>query len=201
MEQACCVSPSGLDIASFNLNCQLHQHGWRFWLIYLSLCLSTSITALDIVSSNFCDWSLFIRIRPRLALVFSLQLFSLYSHPCMYSLRVSPSELLSFRTNSEHIGFRFHSSTSPMWFFRRSKPCRNRSKASSRQAFADSMHLLWKILLVLCAIGLISVGFQRDIDLHTKTDIRWDMVDEKKTNVWTGSSDETTEEKEHVANV
>ncbi|KAF9461629.1 MFS general substrate transporter [Collybia nuda] len=49
-----------------------------------------------------------------------------------------------------------------------------------RQAFADSMHLLWKILLVLCAVGLLSVGLQRNIDLHSKTDSRWGMADKKE---------------------
>ncbi|KAF9027545.1 MFS general substrate transporter [Hymenopellis radicata] len=72
------------------------------------------------------------------------------------------------------------------------------SHIQCREAFSDSLHLLWKILLIFCALGLISVGFQRGIDLHAKTDSRWGMADtkDKPPTDGPGTSDEQAEKKE-----
>lgn len=62
------------------------------------------------------------------------------------------------------------------------------------------MRLLWKILLVLCALGLLSVGFQRDINLHTKMDSRWGMADKKgNPDLPTQEDVEKIETKEEVS--
>ncbi|KAH7925397.1 iron permease [Leucogyrophana mollusca] len=45
----------------------------------------------------------------------------------------------------------------------------------ARAAFADSLIVLWKVALVVCAVGLLSVFAQKDIPLHQKMDDRWGM--------------------------
>ncbi|KAF9461647.1 hypothetical protein BDZ94DRAFT_1167409, partial [Collybia nuda] len=62
-------------------------------------------------------------------------------------------------------------------------------QSQCRQVFSNSLHLLWKILLVLCAVGLLSVSLQRDIDFHTKTDSRWGMADKKEQPVLPSQKD------------
>ncbi|KAJ7235108.1 iron permease [Mycena haematopus] len=46
-----------------------------------------------------------------------------------------------------------------------------------RVAFANSLRLLWKVMLVLCGAGLLTVFTQREIPLHRKTDPKWGMKD------------------------
>ena len=52
-------------------------------------------------------------------------------------------------------------------------------RAQVRAAFADSIRLIWHVLLAFCGAGLLSVGVQRHVALHAKMDERWGL--EKKT--------------------
>lgn len=51
--------------------------------------------------------------------------------------------------------------------------------------------MLWRVLLAICAVGLLSVAAQKEIPLHRKTDERWGMKEEPKT------TPETTTDIEH----
>ncbi|KAJ7483257.1 MFS general substrate transporter [Mycena latifolia] len=46
-----------------------------------------------------------------------------------------------------------------------------------RTAFANSLRVLWKVMLVLCGAGLLTVFAQREIMLHRNTDPKWGMKD------------------------
>ncbi|KAI0739191.1 Mfs1.1 [Daedaleopsis nitida] len=48
-----------------------------------------------------------------------------------------------------------------------------------RAAFADSIRLIWYVLLGFCGLGLLSVVFQKHIVLHAKMDNRWGMEERK----------------------
>ncbi|KAI0716366.1 iron permease [Earliella scabrosa] len=52
-------------------------------------------------------------------------------------------------------------------------------RAQVRAAFADSIRLIWHVLLAFCGAGLLSVGVQRHVALHAKMDERWGL--EKKS--------------------
>ncbi|KAH7908664.1 iron permease [Hygrophoropsis aurantiaca] len=45
----------------------------------------------------------------------------------------------------------------------------------ARTAFADSLIVLWKVAIVVCAVGLLSVFAQKSMPLHQKMDGRWGM--------------------------
>ncbi|KAI0720826.1 major facilitator superfamily domain-containing protein [Cerioporus squamosus] len=49
-----------------------------------------------------------------------------------------------------------------------------------RAAFADSIRLIWHVLIAFAGAGLLSVLFQRDVALHSKMDKRWGMKEAKK---------------------
>ncbi|KAJ7016171.1 MFS general substrate transporter [Mycena alexandri] len=46
-----------------------------------------------------------------------------------------------------------------------------------RIAFANSLRLMWKVLLGLCGAGLLTVFLQREIPLHRNTNPRWGIKD------------------------
>ena len=48
-----------------------------------------------------------------------------------------------------------------------------------RAAFADSLRLVWRVLLAFAGAGLLSVLLQRDVALHAKMDRRWGMKEGK----------------------
>ena len=48
-------------------------------------------------------------------------------------------------------------------------------RAEVRAAFADALRLVWWVLLGVCALGLVSVGMQRQVALHAKMDERFGM--------------------------
>ena len=48
-----------------------------------------------------------------------------------------------------------------------------------RAAFADSLRLVWRVLLAFAGAGLLSVLLQRDVALHGKMDRRWGMKEGK----------------------
>jgi hypothetical protein len=50
-----------------------------------------------------------------------------------------------------------------------------------RDAFARSIDTFWQVLLVFCAVGLLSVFFQKDIPLHEEMDAQWQLDDGLKT--------------------
>ena len=52
-------------------------------------------------------------------------------------------------------------------------------QAAVRAAFADSMRLVWRVLLAFAGAGLLSVLLQRDVALHGKMDRRWGMKEGK----------------------
>ncbi|RPD53173.1 Mfs1.1 [Lentinus tigrinus ALCF2SS1-6] len=49
-----------------------------------------------------------------------------------------------------------------------------------RAAFADSIRLIWHVLIAFAGAGLLSVLLQKDIALHAKMDKRWGMEEGKK---------------------
>ncbi|TFK91205.1 iron permease [Polyporus arcularius HHB13444] len=53
-------------------------------------------------------------------------------------------------------------------------------QAEVRAAFADSIRLIWHVLLAFAAAGLLSVLLQKDVALHSKMDRRWGMKEHKK---------------------
>ena len=52
-------------------------------------------------------------------------------------------------------------------------------RTAVRAAFADSLRLVWRVLLAFAGAGLLSVLLQRDVALHGKMDRRWGMKEGK----------------------
>ncbi|KAJ7704931.1 iron permease [Mycena rosella] len=46
-----------------------------------------------------------------------------------------------------------------------------------RVTFSNSLRVLWKVMLVLCGAGLLTVFAQQEITLHRNTDPKWGMKD------------------------
>ncbi|EJU06531.1 iron permease [Dacryopinax primogenitus] len=68
-----------------------------------------------------------------------------------------------------------------------------------QDAFADSLSILWKVMLAFCFLGLLTSLMMREIELHEETDENWDLSAseteiEMKPHVRTPSSEavETT---------
>ncbi|KAI0764529.1 iron permease [Trametes elegans] len=55
-------------------------------------------------------------------------------------------------------------------------------KHEVRAAFSQSFRLVWQVLLGFCAAGILSVGAQKHIALHSKMDDRWGMEKKKKSD-------------------
>ena len=81
-----------------------------------------------------------------------------------------------------------------------------------RQAFQKSMHLVWIVMEVACAIGLLSFFAMRDLPLQNTTDKNWGIKDKAKegalenghttelANISTTSNDNDEKDGEAVVN-
>ena len=48
-------------------------------------------------------------------------------------------------------------------------------RSEVRQAFAESLRVVWQVLIGIAGIGLLSSLFMRGLPLHTEMDRRWAM--------------------------
>lgn len=48
-----------------------------------------------------------------------------------------------------------------------------------REVFAHGIDIFWRILLAFCAVGLLSVFFQKEIPLHMQMDRKWALEGEQ----------------------
>ncbi|EJU06529.1 iron permease [Dacryopinax primogenitus] len=44
-----------------------------------------------------------------------------------------------------------------------------------QQAFAESLSIVWKVLLTFCVVGLLTALLMKEIELHEETDENWDL--------------------------
>ncbi|KAJ8454776.1 hypothetical protein ONZ51_g12836 [Trametes cubensis] len=58
-----------------------------------------------------------------------------------------------------------------------------------RDAFAASFRLVWRVMLGLCGVGLLSVALQDHVPLHTKMDERWGLEEETHAEVGAARSE------------
>ncbi|KAI0684558.1 MFS general substrate transporter [Cytidiella melzeri] len=53
-------------------------------------------------------------------------------------------------------------------------------RAETQQAFADSLHLVWVVMLALCGAGMASVGLMKAFPLRKTTDKQWGLKEKDK---------------------
>ncbi|PSR79405.1 hypothetical protein PHLCEN_2v7050 [Hermanssonia centrifuga] len=58
----------------------------------------------------------------------------------------------------------------------------------TQKAFAESLHVVWVVMVALCGAGLLSVAFIKEFTLRKTTDKKWGLKEENKTNA--GGKDE-----------
>ncbi|KAL4257764.1 MFS transporter superfamily protein [Pleurotus pulmonarius] len=61
-------------------------------------------------------------------------------------------------------------------------------KSEVRGAFAESLRVLWQVLIGVCGMGLVASLFMRHLPLHTSVDREWGMEERGKDRVQADSS-------------
>ncbi|KAI0083047.1 hypothetical protein BDY19DRAFT_900943, partial [Irpex rosettiformis] len=52
-----------------------------------------------------------------------------------------------------------------------------------RQAFADSIDVIWQVFIGIAGIGLLSSFFMKALPLHTQVDDRWGITEGKDSEM------------------
>ncbi|KAI0338621.1 MFS general substrate transporter [Trametopsis cervina] len=55
-------------------------------------------------------------------------------------------------------------------------------REQTQRAFADSLHLVWTVMLALCGAGMVSVALIEDFTLRKTTDKKWGLQEKEKEN-------------------
>lgn len=53
-------------------------------------------------------------------------------------------------------------------------------RAQTQKAFADSLHLVWVIMLALCGAGMLSVALLKEFPLRKTTDKQWGLKEKSE---------------------
>jgi hypothetical protein len=53
-------------------------------------------------------------------------------------------------------------------------------RTETQAAFADSLHLVWVVMLALCGAGMASVGLMKHFSLRKTTDKQWGLKEKEK---------------------
>ena len=53
------------------------------------------------------------------------------------------------------------------------------ARTQVREAFADSMVVMWQVMTGIAAVGLLSSVFMKGLPLHTEVDARWGIEESK----------------------
>lgn len=53
-------------------------------------------------------------------------------------------------------------------------------RAQTQKAFADSLHLVWVIMLALCGAGMLSVALIKEFPLRKTTDKQWGLKEKSE---------------------
>ena len=53
------------------------------------------------------------------------------------------------------------------------------ARTQVREAFADSMVVMWQVMTGIAAVGLLSSVFMKALPLHTEVDARWGIEESK----------------------
>lgn len=56
-------------------------------------------------------------------------------------------------------------------------------KSEIRGAFADSLIVLWQVMIAIAGLGLLSSLFMEGLPLHTQMDENWGITDNDQTDV------------------
>ncbi|KAF8502520.1 iron permease [Gautieria morchelliformis] len=64
-----------------------------------------------------------------------------------------------------------------------------------QKAFADSLRILWFVLLGISVVGLLSSLLMKEVEMQTVTDERWGLTDEGRSQANTNAEAATPEEK------
>ena len=53
-------------------------------------------------------------------------------------------------------------------------------REQTQQAFAESLHLVWVVMVALCGAGMLSVALIKDFSLRKTTDKQWGLKEKEK---------------------
>ena len=72
-------------------------------------------------------------------------------------------------------------------------------RLATQKAFADSLHVVWVVMLCLCGAGMVSVFLMKEFSLRKTTDKKWGLKEKEKSSGGTSGDVEAGEKEKEMA--